>query len=461
MLAGTAVSTYFALNAAEEAARAEANARTAEGNERAANKQSLLAKTEGERARQNELVALGNLYVSRMSQASLSWEAGNAGRVRELLDATEPQRTGGQDFRGFEWHYLRRLLDSEQRSLRGPWTMVDKLSLAFRGRTSQLALAGQGFPGQPEALVWDAATGKQVRSLSGATAVAFSADGKLLATLEPAMLPAGVVVRDADTGKELASLAGDTAAAFSADGKLVAAIVRGQGVLEDDLRVWDWATRKVVGTFAGYGTRFIQSVAFSPDGKFLAAGGYAYPSAGLSLLAAGRERLPVGKVWDVATGKELWVITHPGGVSALAFAPDGRRLATAGADHVARVWDAPTGKELLTLVGHGGIVSGVAFSPDGKLLATSGHDQTVRMWSAEDGRPLRVYRGHTFPVLSVGFSADGRLLAAAAADGTVKLWDAARDQEATALALGNEIVFALAFDPRGKGLAVGGQGLRV
>jgi WD40 repeat protein len=148
-------------------------------------------------------------------------------------------------------------------------------------------------------------------------------------------------------------------------------------------------------------------------------------------------------------------------VSALAFAPDGRRLATAGADHVARVWDAPTGKELLTLVGHGGIVSGVAFSPDGKLLATSGHDQTVRMWSAEDGRPLRVYRGHTFPVLSVGFSADGRLLAAAAADGTVKLWDAARDQEATALALGNEIVFALAFDPRGKGLAVGGQGLRV
>src|SRR5207302_3467403 len=71
-------------------------------------------------ARQSELTALLNLYVSQMSQAHLAWEASQVGRVRELLDAQTPQRTGGHDFRGFEWHYLRRLLHSERLTLRDP-----------------------------------------------------------------------------------------------------------------------------------------------------------------------------------------------------------------------------------------------------------------------------------------------------------------------------------------------------
>jgi WD40 repeat protein len=65
------------------------------------------------------------------------------------------------------------------------------------------------------------------------------------------------------------------------------------------------------------------------------------------------------------------------------FSPDGKRIASAGGDKTVRIWDAATGKELFKLTGHAEGVWGVAFSPDGKLLASASWDKTVKLWQIE------------------------------------------------------------------------------
>jgi WD40 repeat protein len=172
-------------------------------------------------------------------------------------------------------------------------------------------------------------------------------------------------------------------------------------------------------------------------------------------------RLPAGKVWDTATGREAWGISHPGLVTRLTFSPDGQRLATAGGDGTARIWNAATGQELLVLHGHAARVNAVVYYPDGKSLATASDDQTARVWDTADGKPLRVYRGHTAPLLSVAVSLDGRLLATASADSSVRIWDATQDPEAQSLSFPHEQVGSLAFAPQGDQLAVGAFGFTV
>ena len=78
------------------------------------------------------------------------------------------------------------------------------------------------------------------------------------------------------------------------------------------------------------------------------------------------------KIWDSATGKELFALKgHAGMVTSVAFSPDGQRLASASWDQTVKIWDSATGKELFALKGHAGVVYSVAFSPDGQRLASA------------------------------------------------------------------------------------------
>jgi WD40 repeat protein/transcriptional regulator with XRE-family HTH domain len=199
----------------------------------------------------------------------------------------------------------------------------------------------------------------------------------------------------------------------------------------------------------------VSAVAFSPDGKLLAAGygdGYV-------------------RLWDPVTGQAAGVPlpadTPDGGVYGVAFSPDGKLLATAGADGYVRLWDPVTGQAvgvpLPADTGPVGGVNQVAFSPDGKLLATAGVDHTVRLWNPVTGQavgaPLLASTGPRGDgVFGVAFSPDGKLLAASDRGGTVWLWNPATRQAVGApfLAVANGGVNGVAFSPDGKLLAIAG-----
>jgi WD40 repeat protein/transcriptional regulator with XRE-family HTH domain len=205
---------------------------------------------------------------------------------------------------------------------------------------------------------------------------------------------------------------GMTAVAFSPDGKLLAT-----GYGDGTARLWNPATEQAVGVPLRAGTSTmgeVNGVAFSPDGKLLATAD-----------ADGTVRL-----WNPAGGQApLATYTVIGGVNGVAFSPDSKLLATADADGTVQLWNPAGGQAPLATYTGNGAVNGVAFSRDGKLLATADADGTIRLWNPatghEAGAPLAADTGPVPGVNGVAVSSDGKLLASADADGTVRLWNPA------------------------------------
>jgi len=162
-------------------------------------------------------------------------------------------------------------------------------------------------------------------------------------------------------------------------------------------------------------------------------------------------------------GVRSWSIEprmHSNQISAIAYSPDGRRLATASADWTVRIWDAETCLPLRVLLGHTGQVERLSWSPDGKYLASAGIYE-LRLWDAEIGRSLRrLWEQDAGFIRTMAWSPDGKTLAWAGDGPTVILWDAASGQRRTTFSHGHSKgVLDLSWSPDGKHLAtVGADG---
>jgi len=142
-------------------------------------------------------------------------------------------------------------------------------------------------------------------------------------------------------------------------------------------------------------------------------------------------------------------------VNAVAWSPDGRRIASGSDDFMVQVWDAAGGGHVFTYKGHSNLVEAVAWSPDGRRIASGSFDKTVQVWDAADGSHAFTYRGHSDSVDAIAWSPDGKRIASGSYDKTVQVWDAANGDHAFAYRGHSNLVRTLAWSPDGKRIASG------
>jgi WD40 repeat protein len=420
------------------------------------------------------------LYASDMSLALHAWEAGTLRHAQAALERHLPQ-AGQEDLRGFEWRYLWGLCqDASKYTLRGHTTAVSAAVLATDGQT--LATRGD----DDSVRLWDLASRRHVKLLGYRLgrgyfcgSLAFAPDGKTLAIAGDSTK--AVHLWDVAARCERATLqqrAGGVALAFSPDGKLLAT-----GCNDGSVHLWDMATRREVSSLEGH-TKGVIYVAFAPDGRTLASSSWdmtvrlwdmarrsaiatlrghtgevkclAFSPDGKTLASAGTDSNV--RLWDTVSKQGLTSLRAQCAVTlAVAFSPDGKRLATGGSEGTIRVWDPATRELVAMLRGHStGIVRALAYAPDGQTLVSAGEDGTVKVWDVAFRREPNILTGQQAGSESVAFAPDGKTLAAADWLGTLRLWDMGSREQAAALTADNENGCYVAFAPDGQTLAVGG-----
>jgi WD40 repeat protein len=285
-------------------------------------------------------------------------------------------------------------------------------------------------------------------------AVAWSPDGSQLAS---ASSDKTIHIWDAMTGQHLFTHTGHTdkvtSVAWLPDGLRLAS-----GSSDNTMQVWNLRTGQQLFCYREH-TEPVFALARSPDGVRLASG----------------SKDATVQVWEAQTGQCLQIYRHtsqsngpdstqpeedvseseqgvPGYVFAVAWAPDGFRIASGGADKTIQVWAAANGNHLATYTGHLGEVDTVAWGHNG-YLASGGDDKTVQIWKPATNQCLLTYEGHTDWVYAAAWSPDGTRIASGGVDKTVQVWQATTGQHIFTYTGHSDAVWAIAWSPDGKWIA--------
>ncbi len=221
-----------------------------------------------------------------------------------------------------------------------------------------------------------------------------------------------------------------------------------------DMRDWEWYFLKDrCQSRLSFGSHHSHAfaVAYQPDGQELASAGGEFNKPGEI------------KIWNARSGTLLQTLTgHADAITALAYHPGKRLLASSSYDQTVKLWNLDTGKETVTLHGHAKAVLHIAFSPKGDRIASASHDLTVRVWDHERYRTpaakasVVVLKGHVKSVTSVAFHPGGFLLASASEDKNIRVWNLATEHLEKELAGHDGKIAALVYSADGKTLVSGG-----
>lgn len=230
------------------------------------------------------------------------------------------------------------------------------------------------------------------------------------------------------------------ALAYSPDGRFLAS-----GGFQEVI-LWDVQTGQLRQRFTGFRDR-VTALDFSRDGKYLATGGGAPAEEGeLRLLELSSGRVVLDKR-----------DAHSDTIFGVRFSPDGKLLATCGADRFVKVWEVPSGKFVKSFEGHTHHVMDVGWKGDGKLLASCSADNTVKVWDYEKGEQVRTIQAHGKQATRMAFLGNGAQFITISGEGSAKMWNMDNGGQVRTFAAGNDFLYAVAVSPDGALVAVGGQ----
>jgi WD40 repeat protein/serine/threonine protein kinase len=402
-----------------------------------AQKQRLAAEQQEAVAQAQTAALRKRVYVADMAAAHQAWQYGDVDSAVALLRDQVPNEDQ-EDLRGFEWHYLHKLMT---RTAREVHALVghkdDAYSVCYSPNGKLIATAGK----DGKARLWDAGSYRELHRFDHKTevnGVAFSPDSEMLASCTDGgriflfNVAAGTPIR------EFSGHEGEVAfVEFSPDGKLL-----GSASKDETVRLWQIATGKVA-ILRAPGLR-LEALAFAPDGKSVAAGGQL------------KDTSSCLKIWQTDTGVLQREITSGGsGFLSIAYSPVAENVAMGEGSGGLRIWQPARGTLIQDMLCHSvAALETLAYSRDGCKLFVGRRDGTCEVWNTGSARQRLRFQTNSGRIWRISPAPDGKLFATAGADGAVRTWELPKLDEYDELAQPEGLLCSLAFTPDSKTLLV-------